>query len=124
MTPAGQRFQQLVTEAQNLGIGSGEKRAKYAYNLLRAEIAQAQAAPAAQQAAAQANGDALKNQFLQQAAGSQPNASGVTTPPVNPNTLPATPNGRKGSARDLAALMMENMKKAGLQAGQPVEVGR
>jgi hypothetical protein len=123
-SPAGVRFQQLVTEAANLGIVNGEHRARYAYNLLRAEIAQAQATPAAQQAAAQANGDALKNQFLQNAAGAAPNASGSQTAPVNPNTPPATPNGRKTSQRDLQALLMEEMKKNGFQPGQPVPVGQ
>ncbi len=122
LSPAGQRFQQLVTEAQQLGITSGEARAKYAYNMLKAEIQTAQQTPAAQQATNQAQGNALAQQFLTQAAGSRPNASGGTAPPANPNTPAPVPNGQRMGTRQLYEMLLRNMEQQGFKQGQAVDL--
>lgn len=108
----GQRFQQYLGEAEQLGIQGEQQRANYALRLVKADYATSQGAPAT----AQQQGDAAKQTFLQTA------QAGVVPPTNGAQTIPGTGGSLNADAQNknlpLAERIRQNFAAAGITADQ------
>jgi hypothetical protein len=104
MSPAGQRYAQLVMESAQMGIRDVRHQDAYARRILSGELALQGANPA--------QIDALNSQHKQSAlaAAHQPNHSGSMAPATNPQVQPPPQNG-KLTLRDMLA---KNLAEAGI----------
>lgn len=118
LSPLGQQFAAYVFEAERMGLRDTASQQRYAMNSLQRDYL---AARYQQQAGGQAPpapppGEAAKQQFLQAAqAGAR---TAPAAPPGNTNGEYRQPNGV--SQRGLQELLLQEMKAAGFQPGQPV----
>lgn len=116
----GRQFAHYVQEAESIGLRDSRSQERYAMALLKSDYYAAKmAAGAGGQQAAQpgaAPADALKNQFIQQAAGT---AALVGQPVGQPAAPTVNPQGM--SSRGLAELMAKEFAAAGIQPGSVLE---